>query len=114
MTHTYTVTGMHCKNCVQSVTRRLEKVPEVENVRVTLDPPQAIVTMNKHIPIDAFNTALGDTEYQLQGNAEPVMSTANAENTSPKSYFPLFLVFGYLLVLVAMRQYANGFSFALA
>ena len=37
----YTIKGMNCGHCVKSVQSALEKIPGVDAVAVTLDPPEA-------------------------------------------------------------------------
>lgn len=41
---TYVVTGMTCGHCVAAVTKELEGVPGVTEVRVDLDSGRAVVT----------------------------------------------------------------------
>ena len=39
----YTIKGMNCGHCVKSVQSALEKIPGVDAVAVTLDPPEASI-----------------------------------------------------------------------
>jgi Cu+-exporting ATPase len=57
MTHTYTITGMSCDGCRSKVEKTLNTIEAVE-ASVTLDPPIAIITMDKHISIFQFQKAL--------------------------------------------------------
>ena len=58
MKHTYHITGMTSDHCVQTVKKALESINGIESVIVTLDPPQAIITMHHHITDEAMNEVL--------------------------------------------------------
>jgi Cu+-exporting ATPase len=57
MIHTYKITGMSCDGCRTKVEKTLNTVEGISAV-VTLDPPIATITMEKHIPIEQLQTAL--------------------------------------------------------
>lgn len=57
MIQTYTITGMSCNGCRTKVEKALNSIDGVE-ATVTLDPPEAILTMEKNIPIFKFQKAL--------------------------------------------------------
>ncbi|MCB0598771.1 MAG: heavy-metal-associated domain-containing protein, partial [Phaeodactylibacter sp.] len=50
MTHTYQITGMTCSHCAEKVKKALEQVDGVQSAKVTLDPPEATLTLHHHIP----------------------------------------------------------------
>ena len=58
MTHAYQITGMTCGHCVQTVKKALESIEGIQSAEVTLEPPQAVVTMHHLISEDAMNDAL--------------------------------------------------------
>ena len=60
MTHTYHIHGMSCNGCRSHVEQTLSKVSGVTNVQVNLEKEEAIITMDEHIPITAFQKALED------------------------------------------------------
>ncbi len=45
-TVTLSVPGMNCSACPITVRKALEKVPGVEKVKATLEPPEAVVTFD--------------------------------------------------------------------
>ena len=57
MTHTYTITGMTCNGCRTKAEKALNEIDGVE-ATVSLDPPVATITMEKHIPIFKLQKAL--------------------------------------------------------
>ncbi len=66
MKHEYEVRGMSCAHCVEKVKTALEGVDGVGRVAVTLDPPRAIVEMDKHLSEETLNAALAQAgDYRL-------------------------------------------------
>ena len=57
MKHTYTITGMSCDGCRSKVEKTLNAVDGIQAV-VTLVPPLATITMDKHIPTTQLQEAL--------------------------------------------------------
>lgn len=47
----YELEGMSCDGCVRNVKQNLLKHPDITDAEVNLDPPFAIITMNKAISI---------------------------------------------------------------
>jgi len=54
----YTVSGMTCGHCVNSVTEEVSEVDGVSNVSVTLDGGQMLVESDEHVPFDAIIEAV--------------------------------------------------------
>ena len=97
---------MHCANCTQKVSSALEKIPEIESVKVTLTPPQATITMKSHISVATFNTALEKVgEYSLsESNETPHVD----DKSETQSYYPLFLVFAFLIGIVSITTLTSA------
>ena len=57
MKHTYTITGMSCDGCRFKVENTLNAVKGIQ-VTLTLNPPIATITMEKHIPTALLQQAL--------------------------------------------------------
>ena len=67
MTHTYQVTGMTCSHCVAKVKKALESIDGIQSAEVTLEPPQATLTMHHHISEAAMNEVLATVgDYRLR------------------------------------------------
>ena len=81
------------------MTTVLSKNPEVVSALVSLLPPQATITMKKHISVAAFNEALGNTGYSLSEN-NTIQQTD--DKSKAQSYYPLFLVFAFLVGIVSI------------
>ena len=57
MIHTYNITGMTCDGCRTKVEKTLNAIDGVE-AKVSLNPPIATITMEKHIPTTQLQEAL--------------------------------------------------------
>lgn len=57
MTHTYYIHGMSCDGCRTKVEKTLNSIEGI-HAEVSLEPPQAIVHMQKHIPLEQLQSAL--------------------------------------------------------
>lgn len=70
MTHTYKITGMTCNGCRSKVEKTLNDIDGISAI-VTLEPPIATITMEKHIPIEQLQTALtaaGNYTIEMSNN----------------------------------------------
>lgn len=112
MTHTYEVAGMTCNNCVARVKSELLKIANVMDAQVQLSAPQATITMKQHIPVAELQQAVTKAgHYTIKAVDEyhqmPVMP-AEEPTVSGNSYFPIFLIFGYITVITVLAQWARG------
>lgn len=115
MTHTYNVTGMTCRKCLETVKSVLTKIPGIQKADVTLDPPQAVITMNTHIPTAVMNKHLAEAgKYKIEDtdSMHHEMSAAigdeNPHSEEKRSFFaaykPILLVFGFLIGLTILNE----------
>jgi copper chaperone CopZ len=64
-TVTLEVSGMTCDGCVNTVTKSLEGLEGVQEAKVTLEPPQAIVKyFPKKVTVDQMNAGIKDKGYE--------------------------------------------------
>lgn len=113
MTHTYKVTGMTCNSCVSTVQKVLSEINGVENVSITLDPPQAVIKMNHHINVSEMNSALQKSgKYNIEETVSVKTEMAAMESIAEVSklvtYKPLIIVFFYILLGVILLQINSG------
>jgi len=121
MTHTYKVSGMTCGKCAATVKNTLENISGIEKAIVTLDPPEAVITMKHHVPTRNMNKALGSAgNYSLEESEamhhEMADGSGNHNEGMPpgekRSFFvtykPILLVFGYLLGVTVINEFAKG------
>jgi copper ion binding protein len=64
-TSTWTVTGMTCGHCVASVTEELQEVDGVQDVAVTLETGEVVVTSAEPLSREAVEAAVTEAGYQL-------------------------------------------------
>lgn len=99
MTHTYTVTGMTCNGCRTSVEDKLNALDNVEQASVNLEKQEATIKMSKHISIETLQNALSEKYSISEKNIFNVASETKTEEKSDlQQLFPLFLIFGYILI----------------
>lgn len=70
MEHTYKITGMRGNGCREKVEKALNAVEGI-TATVTLEPPRAIITMQKHIPtekLQEFLSAVGNYTIEMSGH----------------------------------------------
>ena len=103
MTHSFQVEGMTCNSCVSKVKAAIELHPDVLNAEVTLVPPNAAVTMRSRISNAALNELLVKAgNYSL--NESTAVAPTEMRSPGVRTYFPLFLIGGYLLGGVLLRE----------
>lgn len=66
-TSTYTVTGMTCGHCVQSVTEEITEVSGVTEVQVDLASGQVTVTSDAPVEPATIRAAVEEAGYQVAG-----------------------------------------------
>ncbi|WP_426431181.1 heavy-metal-associated domain-containing protein [Winogradskyella sp. HB-48] len=101
MIHKYNVTGMTCNGCKASVEKSLSELQDVESVEVDLNNNTATITMKKHIGEDTLQNALSDKYTISEQKSKNVFSSTQVveeEKSELKQLFPLFLIFGYILI----------------
>jgi len=100
MKHTYTVLGMTCNGCKNSVEKAISSHENVENVTINLENKEAVIKMTSHISVDELQSALPD-KFTISEKEEKVEVSSvdfKEEKTEIQQLFPLFLIFGYILV----------------
>ena len=85
MIHTYNITGMTCDGCRSKVEKTLNTIEGIE-AKVSLHPPLATLTMEKHLPTEKLQealTAVGKYTLEMsQGNVREHPTTTKATEKS--------------------------------
>ncbi len=80
MTHQYIISGMSCNGCRTKVEKTLNEIDGVQ-AEVTLNPPTATITMDKHVSTEKFQEVLSTAgNYTIEMD-----SPKNHSETSVKS-----------------------------
>ncbi|GIZ10350.1 heavy metal translocating P-type ATPase [Flavobacterium sp. UMI-01] len=97
MKYTYTINGMHCNSCRAKVEKALNVMDGV-TAEVTLDPPQAIISMQKPIQLDEFQEAIAAVgSYSIKVfnpndiklKIEETVEAPPSKHTAGKYYCPM-------------------------
>lgn len=64
-TATYTVIGMTCEHCVNSVTEEVSQVPGLTDVEIDLDTGRLTVTSDGPVEDAAVRAAVDEAGYEL-------------------------------------------------
>ena len=62
--HTLVVKGMHCQNCVKSVTKALSEVDGLSEVKVDLSLGLASFVEDKPVPAEVIRQAISDIGFE--------------------------------------------------
>lgn len=114
MKHTYRISGMHCASCAAKINDALIGIEGVTEAEVSLDPPEAAVTMQRHVPLDQLNAAVAERgDYRLrtkddEAPASDAFGGAKDTQAPPESLYPLFLIVGYILGVVLLIAATTG------
>jgi copper chaperone CopZ len=111
MTHTYSITGMTCGNCVAKVKSELLKLGDVLEADVQLNSPQATISMQKHIPVSVLQNVVAKAgNYTISETGHPniskEMNTGEAEGW--RAYWPLFLVFIFIIGIATITSFQEA------
>lgn len=105
MTHTYNIEGMTCNACVAKVKSELLKAGDVLSADVQLKSPQATLTMQKHIATSALQGLISKAGPYAISDADTAMDEGISEAAiEEKSYYPIVLIFGYLIIATLLIQ----------
>ncbi len=96
MTHSYTIAGITCNDCVAKVKSKLLMHPDVLSADVKLEGQRATITMERHISVAELQKAIGiDTKYKIREDAtDPGHHAMKSEETTSwlATYKPLLLI----------------------
>ena len=107
MTHTYQISGMTCSGCEAKVKGSLLKMPDVLSAEVSKDTGTAIITMEKHISLSAFQEALGGAASKYQITAAQHNEALEQTKSWVETYKPILLIFTYITLATVLIQFGN-------
>jgi len=115
----FELSGLSCGSCVGKVKERLQGLPGVAKVEVTLVPPQARVGAARVVTVDEVNEWLAPLgKYRAVEEVEPggsaplsaggAAAEAAGGDRAVVTYRPLLILVGYLLAAIAAANVARG------
>lgn len=78
----FEVKGMHCEGCVHTVRQALQSVPGVIDAQVTLNPAQAIISMEDELPLSRLQEAVSQSGHYNLSEIQEQTSTTSAKRPS--------------------------------
>ena len=103
---------MTCDGCKAKVNELLSNVSGVKNVNIDLGAGEAVIEMERHIPIALLADALsGFPKYTLTEKSHSYPTTALPEKeikTWLETYKPLLSVFAYITLISFLSSYQDG------
>ncbi len=115
MTHQiFKINGMHCNSCVNRIQTRMAKEEGIQDVEVTLQPPQMRLQGNKQFSLTALNNLLGQIGAFSAEDVETARPTVpeTTETANPTyslaTFKPLLLILGYILGVVLLVAFKTG------
>jgi copper chaperone CopZ len=119
MTHTYKVNGMTCGKCAATVKNTLESVSGIKNADVSLDPPEAVITMEHHVPTGIMNNALTNSgnyslietdamHHEMSDGGKSDAAAGEEKKSFLATYKPILLVFAFLVGVTALNEFVKG------
>lgn len=111
----FALTGLSCTSCVEKVTSRLLRHPDITEAVVTLQPPQAAITTRHALSDAEMNEWLRPLgKYQVAASASSATTAASPAAApaqpakSARTYRPLLILLGYLLLVIAAANATQG------
>ena len=104
MKHTYKITGMTCSSCEEKVASSLLQVENITSATVSKDTELAIITMNKHVPLNDLKIALG-TKYSIETILEDEIK--EEEKSWFNTYKPILLIFFYITIVTSIMAFQS-------
>ena len=105
----YKISGMTCSSCVATVTKAIERIRNVKNVTVSLDPGLAVVESNEDVSIDVIQSVLPD-----KFSVKPFEYYKDVNTYGKESYFaklfPLILILSYISLTSIIINFGRSFD----
>jgi copper chaperone CopZ len=103
MKQVYSISGMHCASCVAKITAALQ--PLVQQVSVTLNPPQAVIESSAPPSLASLKEAVSKAgNYHLEPATETLLP--KPEKGWVFTYYPLLLIIG----LISVASFKDSFG----
>nr|WP_296635461.1 MauE/DoxX family redox-associated membrane protein [Polaribacter sp.] len=107
MKQTYSVSGMTCNGCKNSVEKSLLKFIEIVEATVNLEKKEVEVLLNDEISVQNLQTGLAD-KFVISEKIENVDTIFKEEETSQiKQLYPLFLIFTFITTASILIHYRD-------
>ncbi len=94
MVFIYTIEGMHCSKCIEKIKAVLDE--HVNIIQLTLQPPELHVEAQKAPSLKTLNQHIASAgKYRLK---------TQQKNSIVHTYYPLFIIVGYITAIAALNN----------
>ncbi|MEW7277885.1 MauE/DoxX family redox-associated membrane protein [Aquimarina sp. 2201CG1-2-11] len=97
MKHTYHIQGMTCNGCRSHVEDTLSKLSNVKSISVDLLKEEAIIEMERHIPVMTLQEAISD-KYRITEKRQYEKVKSETQKSKLQQLKPLSLILFYITV----------------
>lgn len=103
-------TNLNCESCISAVTPFLNGEPSVKTWGVDLDDPRKLLSVSgESLDEAAIRSAVEKSGFQVfEEITLPKTDLITTQEKSFGTYYPLFLIFIYLLGFVSINAYVSG------
>ena len=102
-------TNLNCGICVAAVTPYLNGEKSIRRWSVdTADPDKMLTIEGDGVAPETVERLVADAGFRVLGEAEPPVEDEPAQKSLLATYYPLLLVFGYLVGIVALLELRTG------
>lgn len=105
---TFPLVGLSCASCVDKITTRLLRHPDITEAQVTLDPPQAQISSRKALSDETINEWLKPLGKYRVSAATQEVPASELPQKSAQTYRPLLILLAYLLLVIAAVGVMQG------
>ena len=102
MEYEYTISGMSCEGCVESVKNSLNSLSEIKNIKVSLESRSILISSDYKIKAEKLQEHL-PKKYTIS----PIIDSNISSNSKLKELLPLLIIFFYLIVSVLIYNWDN-------
>ncbi|PQB03585.1 heavy-metal-associated domain-containing protein [Aureitalea marina] len=100
MKHTYSISGMTCEGCRDSVTKKIQSVEGVSSVEVSLEDHQATIQSTEFIPLEKFQSVLKPAYVIFDPAVARFTDSIQVEERSKMAQLkPLFLILAGIWII---------------
>ena len=102
---------MTCNGCVAKVKQELQKMENMQVAEIQLAHPQAVLTMQHHIPLTALQKSLsklGKYTITEEESKIPAMHSSETDGSWLATYKPILLIFAYILGITILVEVNRG------
>lgn len=102
-------TNLNCSSCVAAVQPYLDSEPSISHWDVNTAVPEKMLTVEGNsVSAESVKTAVEQAGFKLLGDVPMPLDGPAHDSTPPVTYYPLGLLVGYLIAVVALLELRTG------